>query len=450
MGFARQLTTVASRTHLPRRTVRLRLTALFGSLFLLSGIALLAITYVLVTRATASNPAVVTLPDGATVGVSRIDRSPAADQQAGLDENARLELSLNGGPAPEQGYLSPQQVFALAARQHAETMRQLLVQSGIALAVMAVVSMGLGWVIAGRALRPLRTITATARDISATNLHQRLALSGPADELKELGDTIDGLLDRLEAAFQAQRQFVANASHELRTPLTRQRTLIQVALTDPDATADSLRMTLERALASTGQEEQLIEALLTLTRGQSGLDRREAFDLVGVTEEVLLARERDAKSRGLQVHSALSPAYVSGDRRLVERLLANLVDNALRYNFSGGLVEVVTESATGRSVVSVTNTGPDVPESEVERLPRPFLRFGAERTNTGGGLGLGLSIVQAIASAHAATLAIHPRDGGGLRVEVSFPAIGQSERTASSNGRPGSQSSRAAVASVRQ
>jgi signal transduction histidine kinase len=298
---------------------------------------------------------------------------------------------------------------------------QLLVQSGIALAAMSLASIALGWIVAGRVLRPLRTITTATRDISATNLHLRLALDRPQDELKELGDTIDELLERLEASFESQRRFVGNASHELRTPLARQRTLAQVAISDPEATVDSLRAAHERVLASGAQQERLIEGLLSLTRGEAGLDRPEPFDLASVAERVLLAREAEARQTGLDVRAALYPAPVAGDLRLVERLLENLVDNALRHNVPEGRIEVATKTEAGRAALSVLNTGPIVPAGAVDQLAQPFRRLAPDRTTRGEGVGLGLSIVQAIATAHDAALTLHPQPEGGLRAEVNFP-----------------------------
>jgi signal transduction histidine kinase len=313
------------------------------------------------------------------------------------------------------------QLEVQARQQHASVLHQLLIHSGIALAAMVLASIALGWIIAGRVLRPLRTITTAARDISANNLHQRLALEGPGDELKELGDTFDDLLARLEASFQSQRRFVANASHELRTPLARQRTVAQVALANPDATVGSLRAAHERALASGAEQERLIEALLTLTRVQAGLDRREAFDLATVTHQVLLSRRLEADARGLDVRAALSPTPTTGDARLIERLIANLVDNALRHNVPDGRVEVGTATEGGHALLSVINSGPVVPVTAVDELFQPFERLGADRTRQVDGLGLGLSIVQAIANAHDATIAVHPQAGGGLQIEVRFP-----------------------------
>jgi PPOX class probable F420-dependent enzyme len=349
--LGRRLAAIATRPHLPRRTVRLRLTLLYGTLFLVSGALLLGITYALVNRAT-SGPATITLPDGSTVSLSEL---PGA--QAG---NGTAEVSTSGGSASGQ-VPSVKDVRSLVSRQHDDQMRELLIQSGIALGVMSVLSVVLGWVVAGRVLRPLRTITTTTRDISATSLHQRLGLDGPDDELKDLGDTIDHLLSRLERAFEAQRQFVANASHELRTPLARQRTVAQVALDDPTATVGSLRTAHERVLAAGADQERLIEALLTLARGQAGLNRRDPIDLADVTATVIRGRRAAASRAGLELRAELGPAFAVGDARLAEQLVANLVDNAIRHNHPGGRISIVTGTRTGGAVLSVSNTGPIVP-----------------------------------------------------------------------------------------
>lgn len=246
-------------------------------------------------------------------------------------------------------------------------------------------------------------------------------MSGPTDELKELGDTFDSLLARLESAFRSQRQFVANASHELRTPLTRQRALIQVALSDPQPTVDSLRAAHERVLAANDEQQRLIEALLTLARSEGGLERREPTDLFEAARQVVLARSAEADQRNLTVTTSLSPAPTRGDPRLLERLAANLVDNALRHNVLAGRIDVMTGVADGNAVLSVTNTGPIVPAAEIHRLLQPFQRLGASRTRQDGGVGLGLSIVQAIATAHDASVVVTNQEEGGLRVTVSFP-----------------------------
>jgi signal transduction histidine kinase len=315
------------------------------------------------------------------------------------------------------------QAQELAATQHAHEMHQLLVQSGIALAIMATVSIALGWIVAGRVLRPLRTITKVTQDISATNLHERLALSGPDDELKKLGATIDALLTRLEAAFDAQRRFVANASHELRTPLTVTRALLQMTLTDPDATLATFRTTCQDVLAEGEHQERLVDALLVLARSERGLDHREPFDLAVITDDVLLTLTPRIERLGLRVAASINPAPSDGDARLAGRLVSNLIDNALRHNIAGGRIDVDTGTRAGQSFVSVTNTGAVIPADEVGRLFQPFQRLRADSTDNGDGLGLGLSIVQAIADAHNGTITAHPQTHGGLHIEVVFPAV---------------------------
>lgn len=382
---------------LPRRTVRLRLTFLYGGLFLVCGAALLTVTYLLVSRSTP-----VGIRSGSDVFPGPVPGDEPPPGMGAVIKGSLLKITK-----------------ATAERQQDALMHQLLIQSGIALALMTVISIGLGWLVAGRILRPLRTITTAAREISATSLHQRLALDSPADELKELGDTFDELLTRLEASFKAQRQFVANASHELRTPLARQRTVGQVALADPEASVDTLRAAHERILVAGVQQERLIEALLALTRGQAGIDVREPFDLARLTGEVVDSRQAEAKTRNLTIHPKISAAPVAGNPRLTERLIANLVDNALRYNIPEGRIDVVTATANGHATLTVSNTGPQVPPGEISQIFQPFQRLGT--TRTGEGLGLGLSIVEAIATAHDATLTALARPEGGLSITIAFP-----------------------------
>jgi signal transduction histidine kinase len=428
MGLRERFTKLAAKPHLPRRTVRLRLTLLYGGLFLASGAALLAITYVLVVHAT--DGFIFKGQNGVSFS-SSTKAPPGGVKKGGERPHLTTVGPASKGLTPRQAEQQARQLQQQAQQQHASVLHQLLIQSGIALAGMSVLSILLGWIVAGRVLRPLRTITATARDISATNLHERLALDGPNDELKELGDTFDGLLARLEASFQAQRQFVANASHELRTPLARQRTLGQVALADPDATVESLRAAHERVLAAGAEQERLIDALLALARGQTGVANREPIDLADVTERVLVAHQSEAERHELEVYAQLSPAPVTGDSRLIERLVTNLVDNAQRYNLPRGRVEVSTTTQNGHAILCVSNTGPVVPGDAVGQLFQPFKRLGAERTNNGAtGVGLGLSIVQAIAEAHDATVAVQPQPTGGLEVSVRL-ASAASQRSAS-------------------
>ena len=265
-------------------------------------------------------------------------------------------------------------------------------------------------------------MTAAAQRISEDNLGQRLAVPGPGDELKDLGDTIDGLLDRLQAAFGAQRQFVANASHELRTPLTLTQTLLQMTLTDPRPTLASYRATCQDVLAAGEQQEQLIEALLTLARSQRGLDHREPVDLAAITSNVLRSCEPDAAARGLAISAAITTAPVLGDARLLQRLAANLIDNAIRHNIPGGQVGIRVTADGARARLTITNTGPVIPAGQVTRLLEPFQRLPDGRRADQEGLGLGLSIVAAIAKAHHATLTVTPGRPGGLTIEISFPA----------------------------
>jgi signal transduction histidine kinase len=457
MSVAHPRLTPPSWLRLPRRTARLRLTALYGGLFLLSGVALVAITYGLFERATEyraprlpkvpHTPAIqhLQLPRPlaqALPHVERVQHQLVQDQyQLRLPPHRPAGFQL---PVPqlakEQDRLhSTQHQLAQAVHQLAQAVHQvaqagpvqaaqraadshqLLINSGIALAIVAVLAVLAGWLVAGRMLRPIRTITRAARRISSTSLHERLALDGPQDELKQLGDTLDDLFGRLDAAFEAQRHFVANASHELRAPLTRQRALIQVALADPEANFNSLRVAHERVLASEQQLEQMIDALLALTRGQAGLERREHLDLAAIAAQALLARELDAADSDLDVHATLAAAPAAGDPRLLERLIANLLDNAIRHNAPGGDVEMTTGMREQHAILTIANTGPTVQPEQIQRLFEPFQRLDGARTQHSNGHGLGLSIVQAIATAHDAELVTRARPEGGLTIEVSFP-----------------------------
>jgi signal transduction histidine kinase len=415
MGLGRRLTRIAHRLPLPRRTIRLRLALLYGGLFFISGAALLAVIFIAVARTHGVYSQTISV--GTSVG-SASHAAPPGTTSRGLPGpvERRIERTLRASPSPGGGVA----VRVFNAGQHGADVRVLAVVSLIALVVMAAISMVLGWLVAGRVLRPLSTITSAAREISATDLHRRLALAGPDDEFKELGDTFDGLLGRLEASFQAQRQFVANASHELRTPLARLKTLVQVALADPNASVDSLRAAHERVLASEQQLEDLIAALLSLAGGERGLDRRELVGLAALTDDVLTERRGEIERRGLQLHTSLGPASTRGASRLIERLVANLIDNAIRHNSAGGRIDVTTATTGEAAVLSVANDGPVIAAEELERLRAPFQRLGATRIGQGEGHGLGLSIVHAIATAQEAQIDIRPRPEGGLAVEVRF------------------------------
>jgi signal transduction histidine kinase len=298
---------------------------------------------------------------------------------------------------------------------------EVLHYSGIALAALAVMSVALGWLVADRALRPLRVITSAARAVSASSLDERLSVAGGYEEFRELAGTLNGLFGRLAAAFESQRRFIANASHELRTPLAAERAVLQVALADPAASAESLRAACEQVLQLGEQQERLVDALLTLAAGQGGLRNREPFDLAEVTSQVLAGRQADADRRGVRLAAALGPAPVTGDPALAMSLVANLVDNAVRHNVAGGHVQVTTGVHGGRPRFSASNSGPVVPPGEVGRLLEPFQQLDGERTRHDGGHGLGMAIVAAVASAHAADLAVRARPEGGLDVTVTFP-----------------------------
>ncbi len=384
--------------HLRRRSARVRLTALYCCLFFPSGVALVAITYILIV--------LVQLP--VVHGVATFPRGGSIkDGLPGHGADTDHKFSHTTVTLPGHVILDP---------------GELVVGSCVILAAMIGISVMLGWVAAGRILRPLRVMTTTTRQISERNLHERLALAGPDDELKDLGDTIDGLLARLEAAFEAQRRFVAHASHELRTPLMLSQTLLQVALADPGITLDSLRSACQEAVDAGKDQAQLIDALLALARSQRGLDHRERIDLTAVVTDAVNAHESSAAAMRLRVDPVLDHAEVCGDSRLLGRLVSNLLDNAIRYNVADGRVGVEL-AATGTEVTfTVTNTGPPVPQDQVSRLLEPFQRALPDRTTGPNGFGLGLSIVADIAEAHEADLQVRPKLEGGLTVSVSFPA----------------------------
>jgi signal transduction histidine kinase len=443
------------------RTARLRLTAVYGGLFLLSGAALVAVTYGLFERATRyKKPSLPRVPHAPAIKsldlASPLDKTLPqlgyVQQQLTRVQQQFKGLSFAGtgvqlptGTKPikpevvrdQQKLAKAQHQLASAAHQLSRAVHQvtqagsaeaaqrgadshqLLVDSGIALGVVVVVALLAAWLVAGRVLKPIRTITRTARRISSSNLHERLGLVGPQDELKELGDTLDELFGRLDAAFDAQRHFVANASHELRTPLTAERSLLQVALDDPGTSAAAWRSIAQELLASNDEQNQLIESLLTLASSEGGVEHPDQVDLSDVARDVL--GRRATVRLALHVTETTAPAPVDGDPLLLESLVANLVDNAITHNVKGGAVDVSTGTRDGRSLVAVANTGPVVPPTEVDRLFRPFQRLDRRRLHHDGGHGLGLSIVSAIAAAHGATVTAEPFPEGGISIEVTFP-----------------------------
>lgn len=383
----------ARNPRLPLRTVRMRLTLLYGALFLISGVVLLAIAYTLTWNAT--KPPVPPV-DGEV-------RQRAVDPQ-----RAQALLELKRG---------------LMASQYATVMHQLLASCVIALAITAVLSIALGWLVAGRVLRPLRTMTAATRRISEQNLHERLAVAGPDDELKRLGDTIDDLLARLEAAFDAQRRFVANASHDLRTPLTMMRTALDVATRKPGPPAPGVTALAGKIRVGLDRADRLVESFLTLARAQhGGAIRRSTVALDKLAATVLADHSAAINDMHLTIDQDHHDAPVCGNQTLLTHLIGNLIDNAIRHNQPGGWIRVATGTGTGTARLVVENSGPIVDPGKVGELAQPFRRAAPDRTGADAtGVGLGLSIVAAIATTHHGSLGLHARPHGGLRVTVTLP-----------------------------
>jgi signal transduction histidine kinase len=453
---------VRERLRHPHTTIRWRLTLLYGGMFLICGAALLAVTYGLVSHAVSAGGVVAFGPGPATpaqsltspfsAGATVQKSSPSGPTEQRFPDGSSIQLHalpqstlvIKGKEVKIPPNLSNllgsatgrQAVRFVGRQQQIADLHQLEIESAIALAIMAIISALLGWYVAGRVLGPLRTITATAQQISEANLHRRLALPGPPDELRTLADTIDNLLARLESAFEAQRRFVANASHELRTPLTAVRALLEMVISDPRATVETFRETCREALEESEQQEQLIDALLALAQGQRGLDHREPTDLASVTDETIKALAPEADERHLHVEQTLAPATIYGDRRLIARLVSNLLQNAIRHNVPDGEIQIRVGAFGGRASLTIANTGPVVPADQVVRLLQPFQRLATDRLGHHDGFGLGLSIVAAIASAHEARLDIRPGEHGGLHIEVTFPAAARGLEPSVADPRP--------------
>lgn len=385
----------------PRQwTIRVRLTVLYGGMFFLAGAVLLGLTYVLV-RESLDTPRF--NGDGSVVlarlpEVLRTRFDP--DVVANLQEAVRRE----------------QEEF------REQTLESLLTQGSIALGLVGVVAVGFGWLMAERVLRPLHRITETAARIAAADgagggLHERIALTGPRDEIAQLADTFNAMLERLDRSFDGQRRFVANASHELRTPLAINRALIELAVSRPDA-AEETRQLGQSLLAINARHERLIDGLLMLADSENLVTERSPVDLADVAEHVLGA----SPSESVEVRASLSPAPMVGDPVLIERLVQNLVENGIRHNVAtGGWVEVATRTTPGAAELVVSNTGPVVAPYEIPTIFQPFRRLATERASPERGFGLGLSIVAAIARGHGGQVLAVPREGGGLRMTVTLP-----------------------------
>lgn len=383
-----------------RPTIRIRLTLLYGGMFLIAGILLLSIIYLLAAQAIHEGSGQSFQISGSGVTI-RSDTCPELNNATTDDaRNAALKACND------------------ALKQHA--LDGLLSRSLLALLGLAVIAFAFGYAMAGRVLTPLGRITRTARAVAGSDLSRRIELDGPDDELKELADTLDDMLERLERAFTAQQRFVGNASHELRTPLAINRTLLEVHLSDPNAPAE-LQQLGKTLLATNERSEQLVEGLLLLARSDNQIVERKPVDLAEVASQAIDQVHAEAEAKGVEIRGERAPAVVQGNGVLLERIALNLVQNAVRYNVPDGWVEVTTELQHGQAVLVVTNTGPVIPAYEIDNLFEPFRRLRTERTGSDKGVGLGLSIVRSVARAHGGHIAARPREGGGLVMRVTLP-----------------------------
>jgi signal transduction histidine kinase len=381
----------------PRLTVRARLTLLYTSLFAVCGAIVVAVSYILVARLE---------PQGQSQWAPAIFLARCRSEQLSSHPNDRLLAKCNA-------------YFQLQGAQHQRdvTLSHLLQYSLISLSVVLTLAAILGWIVAGRVLRPLHRITAAARAASERNLSARVALRGPRDELHELADTFDEMLDRLQGAFDSQRRFIANASHELRTPLAVMRATVDVVLDNPDSNPEDLRGMASDIRAAVDHAEHLIGALLILARNERGLTVHDEVDLATVAQDVL----DSAALSDRRVHPTLEPAVISGDPVLVERLVANLVDNADRYNTAAGDIWISTRTVAGNSQLIVANTGTLISTADADRIFEPFQRLNERASHDG--FGLGLTIVASIAAVHGGTATASPRNDGGLSITVSIPSL---------------------------
>jgi signal transduction histidine kinase len=398
---------------LARRSVRARIALASAGLFLVIAAAFTTAIYAVVDRSFGSIPP----PNSIPAGLARTCQAAEA--------NHTLKL--------EKALATQCQYFLGAANQRSGDLHELLVWSLAGLGVATIVAGALGWAIGRRILLPLHKVTAAARRASQERLDERISLDGPDDELKELADNFDDMLNRLDLAFASQRRFVANASHELRTPLTSIRTLVDVAMSIPTRTPEQFEVLVGRVRDAVDQSEAMIDGLLTLARSDRGLIAHELTDLRASAQDAIDQVNTAARNSNIVIDPDLSSSPTLGDRVLLERLVANLIDNAVRYNLTGGSVRVVTGSDDGASYITVTNSGPLVPESAVTSLFEPFTRLEG-RVSNGQGVGLGLSIVTSVVNAHHGDLLAEALPNGGMNISVRLPKA--TVGTASHEGRP--------------
>ncbi len=420
MSKPHRLTRLASRW-LPQR-IGPRLTLIFAGLFLVAGSALLGLTYGLVDAS---------LPNTGNHGATKLEQLKIQETCAGKARNNKAETTQCLQRAFAAG------LGAGSSDQRSRALNSLLTYSLIGLGITTLASGGIGWLVARRVLAPVRSITETARRASEQHLGERLALSGPRDELRELADTFDEMLERLDRSFAAQRQFVANASHELRTPLTAMRTAIDVTLAKPGRTQRQLEDMAVRVRRSTEQAQRMIDALLTLAVSDQGQHQSaEQLDLAALAEDALEQAGEDIRTRELTLTTALHPAPFTGDAHLVERMVWNLVDNAVRHNVAAGWIRLSTGTDDGAAYLRIANGGPAVADAAVSTLAEPFRRL-AGRTGDGSGFGLGLSIVRSVSAAHGGVLTVTNPAIGGLDVLVTMPASrGRPDHGRPDHGRP--------------
>jgi signal transduction histidine kinase len=407
--------------------VRNRLALIYAALFFVAGSALLGLTYGLVASSLSVQSPAATTADNQALGNLKTEFS--GQELATLKRDCLPPAgTLAGPPIPKSLQSACKQLetaYAAGAAagsqaQRGDALRNLLVFSLVGLGVMTVASGGLGWFMSGRVLRPVRVITETARRASEQHLGERLALTGATDELKELADTFDDMLERLDTAFATQRRFVANASHELRTPLTVMRTAIDVTLAKPSPTAGQLTDMAVRVRRSIDRAETMVEALLTLAVSDQGKLSTEFSDLATWAEDAIDAAAPEIERLDLHVVAELNPAETTGDPQLLERMISNLVDNAVRHNEPGGWIRLRTGSKDAAAYLEIANSGPFVPDDAVPSLFEPFRRL-ETRTGVRDGVGLGLSIARSVVTAHGATVTARSQPAGGLDVSVLLP-----------------------------
>ncbi|MEU5013020.1 ATP-binding protein [Streptomyces sp. NPDC021749] len=385
-----------------RPTIRMRLTLLYGGMFLVAGIVLLLIIYFLVAKALRNSGAAFHILGG-------------IDLRMSSDVCQELRLAQNVGEF--NGALD-----TCLGNQRDTALNSLLHRSMLAVMVLAVLAFALGYVLSGRVLSPLGRITRTARGVAGSDLDKRIELGGPDDEWKELADTFDDMLERLDRAFNAQQRFVANASHELRTPLAINRTLLEVQMSDPNAAPELVQLG-KTLLATNERSEKLVEGLLLLARSENEVSERKNVDLAEKASLAVDQVRAKADAEGVELRGERPPAHTAGNGVLLERVALNLLQNAVQYNIpQGGWVDASTSADSGYVSLTVSNTGPVIPAYEVDNLFEPFRRLRSERPGSGQGVGLGLTIVRSVARAHGGTVKAEPREGGGLNVHVKLPA----------------------------